>query len=469
VAAKPVTQDRKTGTIGNWHMTNTISTQASGTSTAYAWYVAALLTLTQIVSYLDRFLPSLVLQPIKHALALSDFQIGLLLGPAFVIFYVTLGVPLGWLADRVSRRAILAVGIAIWCTMTAAGAVAKTFPPLLLTRLGVGLGEATVAPTSISLISDYFTRERRSRAISLFMSGAFLGAGTTFLFFGPLVHHIESLPSFSLPLIGHLEPWRMCFVLVGLPGLLLAVLMLTVREPRRLERTASASFQAAFAFIGQRWRAFGTLFLASACNLTMGALAFWNVALFKRTWNWDVAQVGVAVGLILFTAGPAGTFLGIFLTNRDLRLGRRDATLRALFLGLLIGVPTYILFPLMPSAALGLAALFFAHLGQAMATAAGPATLVMLTPGQMRAQATAVYYLVISVVAQLIGPPLVGIMTDKMGDPTALRYAISIEVAMIGIPSIILVSLGFAAYRRSVLTLEQELGAPTPAAVGAHA
>jgi len=449
-------------------MNDTNSTKPAEFSPAYAWYVAALLTLTQIVSYLVRFLPSLVLQPIKHALALSDFQVGLLLGPAFVVFYVALGVPLGWLADRVSRRAILAGGIVIWCTMTAAGAAAMSFVPLFLARLGVGFGEASVAPASISLISDYFTRERRARAISLFMSGAFLGAGTTFLFFGPLVRRIESHPSFSLPILGQLEPWRMSFVLVGVPGLILALLMLTVREPRRMERTAPGGFSAAFAYIAQRWRAFGTLFIASACNLTMGALAFWNVALFKRTWNWDVAQVGVAVGLILFTAGPSGTLLGIFLTNRDLRRGRRDATLRALFLGLVIGVPAYILFPLMPSAALGLVALFFAHVGQAMATAAGPATLMMLTPGQMRAQATAVYYLVISVIAQLIGPPLVGIMTDRMGDPAALRYSVSIEVALIGIPSIVLVFLGFAACRRSVLTLDKELEASTatPAAIG---
>ncbi len=449
-------------------MNDTNRTSPSEFSTAYAWYVAALLTLTQIVSYLDRFLPSLVLQPIKHALALSDFQVGLLLGPAFVVFYVALGVPLGWLADRVSRRAILAAGIAIWCTMTAAGALATSFVPLFLARLGVGFGEASVAPASISLISDYFTRERRARAISLFMSGAFLGAGTTFLFFGPLVRRLESHPSFSLPLLGPLEPWRVSFVLVGLPGLVLALLMLTVREPRRLERTAPGGFRAAFAYIAQRWRAFGTLFLASACNLTMGALAFWNVALFKRTWNWDVAQVGIAVGLILFTAGPLGTLLGIFLTNRDLAKGRRDATLRALFLGLVIGVPAYIVFPLMPSAAFGLVALFFAHVGQAMATAAGPATLMMLTPGQMRAQATAVYYLVISVIAQLIGPPLVGIMTDRMGDPAALRYSVSIEVALIGIPSIVLVFLGFSAYRRAVRALDVELdsSAPVPAALG---
>jgi MFS family permease len=282
-------------------------------------------------------------------------------------------------------------------------------------------------------------------------------------------------------LLGQLEPWRLCFLIVGAPGLLLTVLMLTVREPTRQERVIVGSstsaetpptFRYGFAFIIERWRAFGTLFIASACNLTMGTLALWNVALFKRTWNWNVAEVGVAVGLILFTAGPVGTLLGVFLTSRDTAAGRRDATLRALFLGLLIGVPAYTVFPLMPSASLGLVALFCAHVGQAMATAAGPATLVMLAPGQIRAQTTAIYYLVISVVAQLIGPPLVGMITDSFGDPSALRYAISIEAAAVGIPSIVLVMLGFAAYRRSVIELEEELEVlplmPATAAEGAN-
>jgi MFS family permease len=204
----------------------------------------------------------------------------------------------------------------------------------------------------------------------------------------------------------------------------------------------------------------------------MGTLALWNVALFKRTWNWNVAEVGLAVGLILFTAGPAGTLLGVFLTNRGTACGRRDATLRALFIGLLIGVPAYTLFPLMPRAGLALVALFCAHVGQAMATAAGPATLVMLAPGQIRAQAMATYYLVISVIAQLFGPPLVGLITDGFGDPAALRYAVSIEAAVVGVPSVVLVLLGFAAYRRSVAELDGKIAelslTPAAAVLGAN-
>ncbi len=435
-------------------------------STRYAWYVAGLLTLTQIISYVDRFLPSLLVIPIKRDLDLSDFQIGLLLGPAFILFYITLGIPLGWFADRASRRAILAAGIAIWCSLTAAGAVATSFIPLFMTRLGVGIGEAAVAPVSISLISDYFTRERRAQAISLFMAGAFLGAGSSFLFLGPLVHYIEGLPPVALPLVGHLQSWRLCFLIVGAPGLILTTMMLTVREPKRRDLVAmqgsavtesTPSFGNAFGYIGRRWRAFGTLFVASACNLTMGVLALWNVALFKRTWNWNVAEVGLAVGSLLLTAGPLGTLLGAFLIGRDTAAGRRDGTLRALFLGLLIGVPAYTVFPLMPSAMLGLVALFVALIGQSMATAAGPATLVMLAPGQIRAQATAIYYMVISVIAQLVGPPLVGLITDSFGSPAALRYAISMVTIAVGIPSIVIVLLGFAAYRQSVVELDEAI------------
>jgi MFS family permease len=446
-------------------------------SIRYAWYVASLLTLIQIVSYLDRFLPSLLAPAIKQDLHMTDFQIGLMLGPAFVIFYITLGIPIGWLADRFSRRTIIAAGVAIWCVMTALGAGARSFPVLFLTRLGVGIGEATVAPAAISLISDYFPYERRQRAIGLFMSGTFLGAGISFFVFGPVVHTILALPPVTIPLFGQINSWRLCFFLVGLPGLLLALMMPTVREPTRQDKVDTAftgggaeipSLRQAAAFIGRRWRAFGTLFVASACTITMSALAFWNVALFKRTWDWNVAQVGLAVGIILLTAGPLGALTGIWLSNRWIVARRPDATLRVLFIGLLLSVPCSSIFSEMPSAALGLVFLFVTHFGQAMSTVSGPPTLMMLAPGQMRAQATAIYYFVISISSQLLGPPLVGAITDWFGDPAALRYAVSIEAIVVGLPSILLVWVGFGAVRRSVIELRERLAADAVTTSLAH-
>ncbi len=416
--------------------------------------MVGLLTLVQVVSYVDRFLPSLLTPALKTDLHLSDFQLGLLLGPAFAIFYVAVGLPFGWAADRLSRRGILAFGVTVWSLMTSAASLAFSFAPLFAARLGVGFGEAAVAPCAVSLISDRFDRTRRARAISLYMAGSFIGAGSAFLFGGPLVHAIEA----ARPLLPGMRPWQSVFLLMGLPGLGLAALMFSFAEPLRTElnRTASPALAGALGFIAQRWRAFGTLFVGSACVVTLGSLSLWNVALFQRTWGWNVAEVGVATGLLYFTAGPLGTLAGVWLTQRWIGQGRRDATLRALITGLAIAAPGFILFPLAPSAQLGLCGLFLAFTGQAMATAAGPVSLSFLAPGQIRSQATAVYYLVISLAGQLFGPPPVGWMVDRFGHPSALRYAVSIEAVVVSIPALLLLCLGLKTFRARAEQLERE-------------
>lgn len=435
-------------------------------SRRYAWYVTGLLTLTQIVSYIDRFLPSLLIQPIKNDLGLTDFQVGLLLGPAFGIFYVFVGVPIGWLADRRSRRTLLSIGISIWCAMTAAAGLVRGFWPLFVARLGVGLGEATVAPCSISLISDYFPRAKRNRALSLFMAGTFLGAGSAFLFGGPVVHWIGSLPPFQLPLIGTLTTWQMSFLIIGVPGFALALLMYTIREPIRQDQVVSgldadsagrASLKAALIFIRGKWRAFGALFVGSAAVVTMGSLVFWNVALFDRVWGWNVRDVGIATGLLFLTGGTVGTLLGVRVTNGWIAARQEHATLKALWTGLAIAVPGFALYPVMPSAELAICALFFAFVGQAMAAAAGPATLTLIAPGQIKSQATAIYYLAIGIAGQLLGPLPVGLMTDLFGDPADIRYAMTIQAATIGTVGLVLVAAGLGSYRRCVIEVESAI------------
>jgi MFS family permease len=433
-----------------------IRSLAARQTRAGGWHMVLLLMLVQIVSYIDRFLPSLLVPAIKNDLRLNDFQVGLLLGPAFALFYVVVGLPFGWAADRFSRRAILAFGVAAWSSMTAAASMALSFAPLFAARLGVGFGEAAVAPCAVSLISDRFDAKRRPRAVSLYMSGSFIGAGLAFLLGGPLVRWLQTAP----PLAPGLRPWQSAFLLVGLPGLGLALLMFTFQEPARaqLTRTTAASLTAAGKFILERWKAFGTLFVGSACVVTLGALSLWNVALFQRTWGWNVGQVGVASGLMFFTAGPLGTLAGLWLTQRWQAQGRIDCTLRALLTGLAIGAPAMVLFPLAPNVGLGLCGMFLGFVGQAMATAAGPVSLSYLAPGRIRAQATAIYYLLISLAGQLLGPPPVGWMVDRFGDPHALRYAVSIEAALVSAPTLIILSTGLSAFRASAERLEQNNG-----------
>ena len=417
------------------------------------WYLVGLLMAVQVVSYVDRFLPSLLVPGVKADLHLSDFQVGLLLGPAFAIFYVAVGLPFGWAADRFSRRGILAFGIAVWCAMTAAASLAWSFLPLFAARLGVGFGEAAVAPCAVSLIGDAFPPARRAKPIALYMAGSFVGAGSAFLFGGPLVHAIQHAP----PLIAGMRPWQSVFLVVGAPGLLLALLMLTIREPARPEvtSTATATLGAALGYIRRRWRAFGALFVASACSVTLGALSFWNVALFQRTWGWNVGQVGVATGLMLFTAGPLGAVASVWLSRRGIAQGRSDATLRTLLFGLVVAAPGLALFPLAPSAPVALVGMFVGFLGNSITTTAGPMSLTLLAPGRFRGKATSIYYLVISLAGQFLGPPPVGWMVDRFGHPSALRYAMSIETVAVSIPAVLLVALGLPAFRRAAEELER--------------
>uniref|UniRef100_UPI0039835DD4 MFS transporter n=1 Tax=Phenylobacterium sp. TaxID=1871053 RepID=UPI0039835DD4 len=160
-------------------------------ASGYGWYVLILLTAVHVLGYIDRWILSLLIEPIKADLGLNDFQIGLLLGPAFALLFITFGVPFGWLADRVERRRLLAAGIALWCLFTAGSCLAKDFPTLFLMRMGVGIGEAVLAPCAFSLIADFFPAMQRPRAVSIFMTGTFIGAGTAFLIGGPIITYLE--------------------------------------------------------------------------------------------------------------------------------------------------------------------------------------------------------------------------------------------------------------------------------------
>ncbi len=205
-------------------------------SSAYAWYVVVVLTAAYVVSFIDRQILALLVEPIRRDLGLTDTQMGLIMGSAFALFYTILGIPLGWLADRFSRRGIIAAGITIWCLMTAACGLSRNFGQLFLARVGVGVGEAALSPSALSLISDYFPRERRGRAISFYNMGVSLGAGIAMIGGGWIIAGIIDAPPTTLPVVGEIYAWQTVFLVVGLPGLAIAALMATVREPERRDK-----------------------------------------------------------------------------------------------------------------------------------------------------------------------------------------------------------------------------------------
>jgi MFS family permease len=414
--------------------------------------VVVLLLLVFILSYFDRYILSLLVEPIKASLGLSDFEIGLLLGPAFSLFHVIVSIPLGLLADKTGRRWLLIAGIFIWCTMTVMSGFAMSFLPLLIFRFGLGLGEAVVSPCSVSIISDYFSRKDRARAIRLYMAGPYLGAGLAFLGGGVMIAALNDSGPRDILNLGVFEPWQMAFLLAGLPGFLLAFLLLTVKEPPRADQVAATSGEppaSAVKYMLARWRGFGTIILGSTCNFAMSTLTLWNVPLFQRIYGWDIMAIGAVTGIFYFTAGPIGTALALW-SSKHLGQKTEDSAMRTLILGLCITVPASALYPMMPTAELAVAMMFVAFIGKSAATAGGPAALQLITPGEMRSRSVAIFNTLIAIIGPLLGPPIIGLATDTMGDPKAISYALTGFVVIVGVPSLIFVCLGLRHYQKLV-------------------
>jgi len=404
---------------------------------AYAWYVATILTLAHIVSFLDRQVLALLVEPIKRDLGISDTAMSLLLGMAFAIFYTLLAIPIGRLADRRSRRGIIIAGVTAWCAMTAMCGLAKNYAQLFLARIGVGVGEATLTPSALSMLSDCFPRESRGKAIGFYNMGVSVGAGIAFLVGGQVIGLVMNAPPLELPLVGRLYAWQTAFLVVGLPGLLIAALMFTVREPARRGRmqisgggpaNEQLTIRQTLGFLRQRWKTYGGLALTVAGTTILGyGFLSWLTAMFIRTWEWSVPDISFWLGLILIIAGPIGVNGGGWLADYWFRRGRKDAHIRVMILCAPVMLVFSAALPLMPSGELALL-LFGPHIiGAAGITAAGGAALMVVTPNQLRAQVTAVYYFVISMAGLTLGPFSVAFFTDFVfRDEADLRYSMAI-------------------------------------------
>jgi MFS family permease len=430
--------------------------------TGYAWYVVVILTIAYVFSFLDRQILSLLVEPIKADLGISDTQMSLLQGLAFGIFYTLLGIPIGRLADRRSRRAIIAAGTTIWCLMTAACGLAKNFPQLFLARIGIGIGEAALNPSAFSLISDYFPREKRARPMSFYNMGVSLGAGIAMVLGGQIIAWAFGRPPLVLPFFGELYQWQSVFLLVGLPGLLVAVMMVTVREPSRKDRialTANSSpedvlpFRTVVNFLWERRSTYGTLFLGMSVVTIIGYGYFsWIPTMFMRTWNWEISQIAFAYGVVILIFGPLGVNFGGWLAERWYHKGRRAAHMRVTLLGACILVPSSTLAPLMPTPELAVLMLAPATIGGAIPTATAGAALMMIVPNQMRAQTTAIYYFVINVLGLTLGPLLVAVVTDRVfADESALRYSIAIVSGVAGTLALGFLVANIRHFRASVI------------------
>ncbi len=407
-----------------------------------AWYLVSLLTIAYIFSFVDKYLPALLIEPIKQALGASDTQMGLLLGPAFAVLYATLGLPLGWLADRTRRNSLVAGGVALWSLATASSGLARNFTQLLLARVGVGVGDAALAPCALSLISDSFPPDKRGRPVALYITAQSLGAGLAMLGGGAVLAWATTQPVIDLPLVGIVAPWQFTFLTVGLPGVLVAVLLFVAREPGREPAVIGAvSMRTTLIWLRERWRSFGSL-TALVCVMTVVAYSQnWYAALFQRNWGWDIARYALWSGLALIIVGPLVVNLTGWWCDRQLGRGRTDAPLAVVIAGTVLLLPPGILAPLMPTGELAVAVWLLNLCGLSMVSAAAPVALLAITPGEMRGQVSALFYMVIMLTGLVVGPLAVGLLNDLLFAGQRLDLACALVPVIVGLPGLAL--LGF--------------------------
>ena len=415
-------------------------------SRAYASYVLGLLSLSYVVNYLDRYVLSMLAGPIKAELGISDGAMGLLLGPAFALLYTGLGVPVAWLADRGSRRTLIAVGMAVWSAFTAYSGYARTFVELALARFGVGVGEAAGAAPAHSLIADYFPPERRATALSVFQLGVPIGQMLGTVIGGLLVAELG---------------WRKVFVLVGLPGIALALLLrITVREPARAAHAPAQSLGAAILGLGRSIAVLMRIptFVAIALGGMFASIAgtgfgFWLPQMFVRSHEMSLAQFGMSYGLVNGAAAVSGTLLAGVLADRLARLDPRwrlrvAAASVALSMPILIAIcavpnPTLAVWLAVPS---GLVGAGYAPVLFAIAQS--------LAPARVRAVTSSVLILFITGGGMLIGPWLIGALSDALTPDYGVH---ALRTAMIGV--LATMSFGVISLVWGTRTLRRDLAA----------
>ena len=424
----------------------------------YPWYVVFILMLAQLVSYVDRQVITLLVEPIRRDLAINDTQISLLMGFAFAIFYVTMGVPIARLSDRRSRRTIIAVGIFLWSLATMACGLAKNFGQLFVARIGVGVGEATLTPAAYSIIADYFPKERLGRAIGLYASGVYLGSGLALILGGAAIRLITRAGAIELPLVGTLFPWQLTFMVVALPGfLMVAVMMLTVREPARKNviKTADSSgvpIREVVRFMWTNRGTLGSIFLGYATGgMAFYGFLFWVPEFIRRTYDWDISDAGLVFGTQLAILGTAGALTGGWFCDRLTARGYEDAALRALVVFFAIAMPFMALTPLMPSMTQAIPMLCVAVFTLSLQQALSPVAIQLITPNQMRAQVMAIFFVISVFCAIAFGATSVALMTDYVfRDENDLRYSLSIVVAVTMSLATVSFALGVKPYRKSL-------------------
>lgn len=425
---------------------------ASGNEPPYpsafrGWLLVAVLVAAYALSFVDRQILSLLVGGLKTDLHITDTQIGMLQGPAFGLFYALLGMPFGWLADKVDRLRLIAAGMLLWTVMTMLCGFADSYPMLFLARMGVGVGEAALVPAAVSLLADSFAPQRRAMPLSIFTAGISVGVGLSLVLSGALIAFANSGTAAQLPLIGAMlagrAPWQIVLMLAGLGGLPLGLLILCLPGPARRALAIDRATDG-ITLLGwlRREKAIFLPLLAgtSLLYLFTNALAAWMPTLFVRGFGWAPAMVGTRLGAVILVCALAGNLLSGSLAGRMLRAGRANATLRTMTIGAGILVPAAVIGPLLPGALLAQLAIAVTYFAMALCFGVATASFVAVTPPAIRGQMIALYLLLGNLLGLVLGPPSVGyILQYIVSDPSEVGVGLALVACVSVVPGFFLI------------------------------
>ncbi|HEV8216351.1 MAG TPA: MFS transporter [Gemmatimonadaceae bacterium] len=414
--------------------------------------MAFVLALASVSANVDRQILSLLVRPIERDFGITDTQMSYLQGLAFALFYTALGIPIAWLADRANRRNIIATGTALWSLFTTLSATAKTYSRLFLMRVGVGVGEATLSAPGVSLLADYFPRSQLGRAMSVYALGVFFGSGLGYLFGALVVGHVDIAGTWHLPVLGDIRPWQAAFVAVGLPGFVIALLLLTVREPaRQTPAHAQARFSDLMRYVSRnRWTYVTHSVGFGVWAMVNYGIAAWIPTLFRRTYDWPESDTGRIMGILTMTIGVLGVLAGGWIADAIGRRGRIDGPWLVAIAGAIGMLISATLFPLAPNAVIAFVGLAVVNFFAAFPWGAASAAAAEMAPPHLRAQGAALYFFVSSLLSGTLGPTSVALFTDHVFGRDGVRYSLATNTAIGMTIALALFAAGLGSYRRTV-------------------
>ena len=403
------------------------------------------------LSFADRQIIALLVQPMHASLGISDTGFGLLQGLAFALFYFSFGIPLGRMADRGNRRNLVAVAILLWSAMTMACGFANSFLALFVFRAGVGIGEAALSPSAYSMIADSVPKHRLSLVLSLYSTGVHIGSGMALVLGGTLLSVFASSGDAGFLGTG-MEPWRLVFIAVGAPGILLAALFLFLREPPRRHLGPVAehmpTVRETFALVVKERRLFAGLILGFAFhNGTLNALLAWTPTFFERSYGISPGEFGLFLGLATMGGGVLGLLIGGWVSDRLIVSGRNDTPI---VMGLTAVTGAFL--SAVAAIYCGSPRISILFYGCAMFCLALPigtiaAALQTIVPNRYRGQISALYLVSISIAGMTLGPGLPPFISDAiLADPLRIGDALALTLAGMALCSISFLLAGRRSY-----------------------